>query len=93
MELLDAVCQCFPHRGELTGQPGQGAEVIDLCVPLQQAGQDTGFLVGTFALAQLLDAALFDDRQRRVVRRRRSARALAAAVLEALPDLLPAGCP
>ncbi len=34
---------------------GQGAEVLDLCVPLQQDGRDAGFLVGTFALAQLLD--------------------------------------
>jgi two-component system, LuxR family, sensor histidine kinase DctS len=37
---------------------GQGAEVIDLCVPLQEAGRDTGFLVGTFALTQLLDGVL-----------------------------------
>jgi two-component system, LuxR family, sensor histidine kinase DctS len=37
---------------------GQGAEVIDLCVPVQLGGQDAGFLVGTFSLAQLLDGVL-----------------------------------
>lgn len=37
---------------------GLGLEVIDLCVPEQHAGHDTGFLVGTFALAQVLEAVL-----------------------------------
>jgi len=40
----------------LTG--GQGVEVIDLCLPLQQAGQPAGFLVGSLALPQVLDAVL-----------------------------------
>ncbi len=37
---------------------GQGVEVIDLCVPEQRANREAGFLVGTFALAQLLEAPL-----------------------------------
>ena len=37
---------------------GQGVEVIDLCVPEQRAGREAGFLVGSFALAPILDAAL-----------------------------------
>jgi two-component system, LuxR family, sensor histidine kinase DctS len=37
---------------------GKGTEVIDLCVPEQRAGRETGFLVGSFALAPLLEAAL-----------------------------------
>ena len=40
----------------LTG--GQGVEVIDLCLPLLQAGQPAGFLVGSLALPQVLDAVL-----------------------------------
>ena len=35
-----------------------GLEVIDLCVPEQRQGRAVGFLVGTFALASVLDAAL-----------------------------------
>ena len=35
-----------------------GVEVIDLCVPEQRAGRAAGFLVGTFALAPILEAAL-----------------------------------
>lgn len=34
---------------------GQGMEVLDLCVPLQQAGRESGFLVGSFALADVLE--------------------------------------
>ena len=37
---------------------GQGVEVIDLCVPLQQAGRETGFLVGSFALGEVLEASV-----------------------------------
>ena len=37
---------------------GQGSEVVDLCVPVQQVGRNQGFVVGTFALAPLLEAAL-----------------------------------
>jgi len=41
-----------------------GLEVIDLCVPEQRAGREAGFLVGTFALAPLLEA-LSPSRQAR----------------------------
>jgi len=44
---------------------GEGLEVIDLCVPLQQAGRETGFLVGSFALADILEAALSSRSLRR----------------------------
>ena len=37
---------------------GLGVEVIDLCLPLQQAGQPVGYLVGSLALNQVLDAVL-----------------------------------
>jgi two-component system, LuxR family, sensor histidine kinase DctS len=37
---------------------GQGVEVIDLCVPEQRAGREAGFLIGTLALAPVLEAAL-----------------------------------
>lgn len=37
---------------------GQGLEIIDLCVPLQHGGREAGFLVGSFALADLLENAL-----------------------------------
>ena len=37
---------------------GTGLEVMDLCVPLQSAGQVAGFLVTTWSLPQLLEAAL-----------------------------------
>jgi len=37
---------------------GHGLEVIDLCIPLKDTGQDAGFLVGTLSLAQLLDNAM-----------------------------------
>ena len=39
-------------------QDGQGLEIIDLCVPLQRGGREAGFLVGSFALADILEAAL-----------------------------------
>ena len=39
-------------------QGGQGLEIIDLCVPLQRAGRQAGFLVGSFALAEILEASL-----------------------------------
>ena len=34
---------------------GHGVEVIDLCVPLTQSGSEAGFLVGSFALADVLE--------------------------------------
>ncbi|MEI8265736.1 MAG: ATP-binding protein [Betaproteobacteria bacterium] len=37
---------------------GMGVEVMDLCVPLQTAGQAAGFLVTTWSLPQLLEATL-----------------------------------
>jgi two-component system sensor histidine kinase DctS len=37
---------------------GNGFEVIDLCVPVKDAGSDAGFLVATLALNQLLDGVL-----------------------------------
>ena len=37
---------------------GLGAEVVDLCVPVLDAGQQAGYLVGSIVLATLLDSAL-----------------------------------
>jgi two-component system, LuxR family, sensor histidine kinase DctS len=37
---------------------GLGMEVMDLCVPVSHAGVDDGFLVGSIALATLLDSLL-----------------------------------
>jgi two-component system, LuxR family, sensor histidine kinase DctS len=37
---------------------GAGVEVMDLCVPVQQAGQEAGFLVGSFALSRVLERVL-----------------------------------
>lgn len=37
---------------------GQGVEVVDLCIPVQRAGVEAGHLVGSFALARVLDAVL-----------------------------------
>ena len=42
-----------------------GLEVIDLCVPEQHTGREAGFLVGTFALAPILEAALPTRQARR----------------------------
>ncbi len=39
-------------------QDGQGLEIIDLCVPLVRAGREAGFLVASFALADILEASL-----------------------------------
>jgi two-component system sensor histidine kinase DctS len=44
---------------------GQGTEVIDLCLPLQQAGRDSGYLVASFALAHVLDTVLSARESRR----------------------------
>ncbi|MDP1912251.1 ATP-binding protein [Brevundimonas sp.] len=44
---------------------GQGLEVVDLCVPVSQAGRESGFLVGSFALAQVLQASLPTRESRR----------------------------
>ncbi len=44
---------------------GQGTEVIDLCLPLQQAGQDSGYLVASFALPRLLETVLSVRESRR----------------------------
>lgn len=37
---------------------GLGQEVIDLCVPVLRAGQEDGFLVGSFALTRVLEGLL-----------------------------------
>ena len=37
---------------------GQGIEIIDLCLPLQQGSSGAEFVVGSFSLAQLLEGAL-----------------------------------
>ncbi len=37
---------------------GQGLETIDLCVPLQRGGNDAGFLVGSLALADILESSV-----------------------------------
>lgn len=37
---------------------GLGLETIDLCVPLQRGGREAGFLVGSFALADMLEASI-----------------------------------
>ena len=42
-----------------------GLEVIDLCVPEQRAGHGSGFLVGSFALAPILEAVLPTRQARR----------------------------
>jgi len=44
---------------------GVGQEVIDLCVPVQQAGAHAGYLVASIALAPLLEAALSARRGQR----------------------------
>ena len=44
---------------------GAGVEVIDLCVPVQQAGREAGYLVGSFALSRVLDAVLSAREARR----------------------------
>jgi two-component system, LuxR family, sensor histidine kinase DctS len=44
---------------------GQGVEVIDLCVPLQQAGREAGFLVGSFALGAVLETSASARQARR----------------------------
>ena len=44
---------------------GQGLEVMDLCVPVQRAGREAGFLVGSFALTRVLDAVLSAREARR----------------------------
>ena len=37
---------------------GQGAEIIDLCVPVQDGGQDVGYVVASFQLTHILEAVL-----------------------------------
>lgn len=44
---------------------GLGQEVIDLCVPVQQAGQEAGFLVGSFALTRVLEGVMTAREARR----------------------------
>ncbi|MEN9629642.1 MAG: hypothetical protein RJA10_2869 [Pseudomonadota bacterium] len=44
---------------------GKGVEVFDLCVPVLRAGQDDGFIVGSFGLASLLDGLMTAQQARR----------------------------
>ena len=44
---------------------GRGLEVLDLCVPVQHSGRLTGYLVGSFALAGLLEAGVTGPQARR----------------------------
>jgi len=44
---------------------GLGAEVIDLCLAIQVAGRDSGFVVATFSLTHLLEGALAPAQARR----------------------------
>ena len=44
---------------------GLGLEVTDLCVPVQRAGREAGFLVGSFALARVLETVLSARETRR----------------------------
>jgi two-component system sensor histidine kinase DctS len=37
---------------------GQGVEVVDLCIPVQRGGVEAGHLVGSLALARVLDTVL-----------------------------------
>ena len=37
---------------------GQGLETVDLCLPLLRGGREAGFLVGSFALADMLEASI-----------------------------------
>jgi two-component system sensor histidine kinase DctS len=37
---------------------GLGLEVVDLCIPVRHAGRDAGYLVGSFALARVLEGVL-----------------------------------
>jgi two-component system, LuxR family, sensor histidine kinase DctS len=53
-------------RSYFVPQPGGlGLEVLDLCVPVQHSGRITGFLVGSFALSGLLEAAVTGPQARR----------------------------
>jgi two-component system sensor histidine kinase DctS len=44
---------------------GKGLEVLDLCVPVSDAGRDQGYLVGSFGLPQLLDGLMTPQQARR----------------------------
>ena len=44
---------------------GEGVEVMDLCVPLQRAGRESGFLVGSFALRRVLESVISAREARR----------------------------
>jgi two-component system, LuxR family, sensor histidine kinase DctS len=58
--------QPMAARSLYVPQPGGlGAEVLDLCVPVQQAGRLAGYLVATLVLSQLLDEVRLDDQVRR----------------------------
>ena len=53
-----AAAPMFSRSYFVPAASGLGSEVMDLCLPVQQAGRPLGFVVGTFALAPLLEGAL-----------------------------------
>ena len=53
-----AAAPMFSRTYFVPAASGLGSEVMDLCVPVQQAGRPLGFVVGTFALAPMLESAL-----------------------------------
>ena len=44
---------------------GQGLEVMDLCIPVQRAGREAGFMVGSYALTRVLESVLSASEARR----------------------------
>ncbi|WP_164963480.1 sensor histidine kinase [Rubrivivax sp. JA1026] len=55
----------FSRSYFVPGEGGIGEEVVDVCIPLQRAGRDVGYLVGSIGLPQLLDGALGPRQTRR----------------------------
>ena len=53
-----AASPAFTRSYYVPMEDGLGAEVMDLCVPLLAEGRPAGFLVATWSLPQLLEAAL-----------------------------------
>ena len=51
----------FSRSYFVPGPDGLGMEVIDLCVPLQQAGRHTGYVSAVISLARLLDEVVAPD--------------------------------
>ncbi len=51
----------FSHSYFVPGPDGLGQEVIDMCIPVQQAGRHTGYLTAVTSLARLLEEATAPD--------------------------------